>query len=59
VADRVEVLRMGRRVARFRAADTNVEQLVGAMTGALTTEDDDPAATASDHGASDNGRGAA
>jgi simple sugar transport system ATP-binding protein len=57
VADRVEVLRMGRRVARFRAADTNVEQLVGAMTGALTTEDDDPAATARDNG--DNGRGAA
>jgi simple sugar transport system ATP-binding protein len=54
VADRVEVLRMGRRVARFRAADTNVEQLVGAMTGALTTEDDDPTATAGD-----NGRGAA
>jgi simple sugar transport system ATP-binding protein len=63
VADRVEVLRMGRRVARFRAADTNVEQLVGAMTGALTTEGDDPAAsdgTATGNGtASDNGRGAA
>ncbi len=69
VADRVEVLRMGRRVARFRAADSGVEQLVGAMTGALTTEDDDPAATARDNGAggdgasgngaSDNGRGAA
>jgi len=40
VSDRVEVLRMGRRVARFRTADTNVEQLVGAMTGALTTEDE-------------------
>ncbi|MBO0802548.1 MAG: sugar ABC transporter ATP-binding protein [Nocardiopsaceae bacterium] len=39
VADRVEVLRMGRRVARFRAADATVEQLVGAMTGALTTEE--------------------
>ena len=39
VADRVEVLRMGHRVARFRAADATVEQLVGAMTGALTTED--------------------
>ncbi|HEX6451029.1 MAG TPA: ATP-binding cassette domain-containing protein, partial [Trebonia sp.] len=39
VSDRVEVLRMGRRVARFRAADATVEQLVGAMTGALTTED--------------------
>jgi simple sugar transport system ATP-binding protein len=35
VSDRVEVLRLGRRVARFRAKDTNVEELVGAMTGAL------------------------
>jgi simple sugar transport system ATP-binding protein len=39
VADRVEVLRMGRRVARFQASQATVEQLVGAMTGALTTED--------------------
>ena len=39
VADRVEVLRMGRRVARFQASDASVEQLVGAMTGALTTEE--------------------
>jgi simple sugar transport system ATP-binding protein len=39
VADQVEVLRMGHRVARFRAADATVEQLVGAMTGALTTEE--------------------
>jgi simple sugar transport system ATP-binding protein len=39
VADRVEVLRMGHRVARFHAADATVEQLVGAMTGALTTEE--------------------
>ena len=35
VADRVEVLRMGRRVAVFSAAQATVEQLVGAMTGAL------------------------
>ena len=35
VADRVEVLRLGHRVAQFKAADTNVEELVGAMTGAL------------------------
>jgi len=35
VADRVEVLRMGRRVAVFTAAQVSVEQLVGAMTGAL------------------------
>jgi simple sugar transport system ATP-binding protein len=44
VADRVEVLRMGRRVARFHVSDgVTVEQLVGAMTGALTTEDADEA----------------
>jgi simple sugar transport system ATP-binding protein len=35
VADRVEVLRMGRRVAVYNAAQTSVEELVGAMTGAL------------------------
>ncbi|MCP2261019.1 simple sugar transport system ATP-binding protein [Streptoalloteichus tenebrarius] len=39
VADRVEVLRLGRRVARFTAADVSLEQLVGAMTGALSQED--------------------
>lgn len=39
VADRVEVLRLGRRVARYRAADTTVEELVAAMTGALDAED--------------------
>jgi len=39
VADRVEVLRMGRRVARFTAGQATIEQLVGAMTGALTTEE--------------------
>ncbi len=40
VADRVEVLRLGRRVAVFRAADTSVEELVGAMTGALDVNPD-------------------
>jgi simple sugar transport system ATP-binding protein len=35
VADRVEVLRLGRRVAQFKAPETDVEELVGAMTGAL------------------------
>jgi simple sugar transport system ATP-binding protein len=39
VSDRVEVLRLGRRVARFTAADATLEDLVGAMTGALTQED--------------------
>jgi simple sugar transport system ATP-binding protein len=35
VADRIEVLRLGRRVASLRAADTSMEEIVGAMTGAL------------------------
>ena len=35
VADRVEVLRLGRRVASFAAAETSIEELVGAMTGSL------------------------
>ena len=35
VADRVEVLRLGRRVASFNAAETSIEELVGAMTGSL------------------------
>ncbi len=39
VADRIEVLRLGRRVARLRAADTNLQELVAAMTGVLTNED--------------------
>ena len=33
LADRIEVLRLGRRVATLRAADTTVEELVGAMAG--------------------------
>jgi simple sugar transport system ATP-binding protein len=39
VSDRVEVLRMGRRVARFTTSQTTVDQLVSAMTGALTLEE--------------------
>jgi simple sugar transport system ATP-binding protein len=35
VADRIEVLRMGRRVATHSAGQTSVDELVGAMTGAL------------------------
>ena len=38
VADRIEVLRLGRRVARFVAAEATLEALVGAMTGALSLE---------------------
>jgi simple sugar transport system ATP-binding protein len=35
VADRIQVMRLGTRVATFPAEGTTVEQLVGAMTGAL------------------------
>jgi simple sugar transport system ATP-binding protein len=35
VSDRVEVLRLGERVARFKTAGTTMEELVGAMTGAI------------------------
>jgi len=36
VADRIEVLRLGTRVARFRRGDVSMEDVVGAMTGAIT-----------------------
>ena len=49
VSDRVEVLRMGRRVARFKTSEATVEQLVGAMTGALTTEETPPTGPAADN----------
>ena len=35
VADRIEVLRLGHRVAQYTRDGTSVEELVGAMTGAL------------------------
>jgi simple sugar transport system ATP-binding protein len=35
VTDRVQVLRLGRRVATFKTSEASVEDLVGAMTGAL------------------------
>lgn len=35
VSDRIEVLRLGHRVAQFQGKEVTVEQLVGAMTGAL------------------------
>jgi simple sugar transport system ATP-binding protein len=35
VADRIQVMRLGRRVATLPAEGTTVEELVGAMTGAL------------------------
>jgi len=37
VADRVHVLRLGRSVVTFQAADATTEDLVGAMTGAIDT----------------------
>jgi simple sugar transport system ATP-binding protein len=39
VADRIEVLRLGRRVAIFRRDEATLESLVGAMTGAVVQED--------------------
>jgi simple sugar transport system ATP-binding protein len=38
VSDRVEVLRLGERVAQYKTADVNMETLVGAMTGAIGKE---------------------
>lgn len=38
VSDRIQVLRLGTRVANINAADTSMEELVGLMTGAVTKE---------------------
>jgi len=38
VADRIQVMWRGRRVATYRKEDTSMEQLVGSMTGALERE---------------------
>ena len=38
VADRIEVLRLGERVARFARGEATMEDIVGAMTGAITQE---------------------
>lgn len=46
VADRVHVLRLGQRVATYDAKQTSMEELVGAMTGAIeqnAADDDDDA----------------
>lgn len=40
VADRVHVMRLGTRVATFEGPKTSVEELVGAMTGALDKKGD-------------------
>lgn len=39
VADRMEVLRLGTRVARFAKNEATMEMIVGAMTGALEQDD--------------------
>lgn len=39
VADRIEVLRLGRRVARFNRGSVTMENIVAAMTGALEQEE--------------------
>jgi simple sugar transport system ATP-binding protein len=58
VSDRIEVLRLGRRVARFTAAQASVEDLVGAMTGAIVAEDTTAGdAAAGDVAAGDTGTG--
>ncbi|MGH2702238.1 MAG: sugar ABC transporter ATP-binding protein, partial [Actinomycetota bacterium] len=36
VADRIQVLRLGRRVATFETEEVTMDEVVGAMTGALT-----------------------
>ncbi len=38
VADRIEVLRLGARVARFQVGETDVDQLIAAISGAYTNE---------------------
>jgi simple sugar transport system ATP-binding protein len=38
VADEVQVMRLGKRVATYKAKETTMEELVGAMTGAVTQE---------------------
>lgn len=38
VADRIEVMRLGARVARFRKGEADAERLIAAMTGAYATE---------------------
>ena len=41
VADRIEVLRLGERVARLRPSEVSMEDVVSAMTGALTFHEEE------------------
>ena len=38
VADRIEVMRLGARVARFRRDEADVDRLIAAVSGAYTNE---------------------
>jgi simple sugar transport system ATP-binding protein len=51
VADEVQVMRPGRRVATFKAQGTTMEELVGAMTGAVTQDDVTQEAVLDENGA--------
>lgn len=44
VSDRIQVLRLGTRVANIPARDTSMEELVGLMTGAVTRDSAPPVA---------------
>jgi simple sugar transport system ATP-binding protein len=39
VADRIEVLRLGERVAQYKRENVGMEDIVGAMTGAISREE--------------------
>jgi simple sugar transport system ATP-binding protein len=39
VSDRIEVLRLGARVARFRKGGTDVDRLIAAISGAFSNEE--------------------
>jgi ABC-type sugar transport system ATPase subunit len=41
VADRIEVLRLGARVARLKPQEITMEDAVAAMTGAMTFHDEE------------------
>jgi simple sugar transport system ATP-binding protein len=43
VADRIEVMRLGARVARLKPSEVSMEDVVAAMTGALTFHEEDTA----------------
>jgi simple sugar transport system ATP-binding protein len=50
VADRIQVLRLGERVASFRAAEVSMEDVVAAMTGVLGANGEDGSVSGSNAG---------